>query len=220
MKKRYARSAFGLDHCSLPLCPTGRGPVQVLSSVKVNSRWECFVRTYGGFLEPNHNKNFVVRERTYNKKGEVFEDATNGFKYELPEVSYKYTAVPDVTPEQGVFDEAGFNEHGVSISATVSASANDNIKKVDPYVEEGLAESALTTVVLPSVKTAREGVELIAKIVEEKGSRRKYCDDCGQGRNLVHGDPFWSPICSDSFPRRSLCSLSKYLLLRTCRFFR
>ena len=67
-------------------------------------------------LEPNHNKNFVVRERTYNKKGEVFEDATNGFKYELPEVSYKYTAVPDVTPEQGVFDEAGFNEHGVSIS--------------------------------------------------------------------------------------------------------
>ena len=86
------------------------------------------------------------------RKGDAFEDATNGFKYELPEVSYKYTAVPDVTPEQGVFDEAGFNEHGVSISATVSASANDKIKKVDPYVKDGLAESALTTVVLPSVK--------------------------------------------------------------------
>jgi len=41
---------------------------------------------------------------------------------------------------------------------------------VDPYVKDGLAESGLTSIVLPSVKTAREGVELIAKIVEEKGA--------------------------------------------------
>lgn len=36
------------------------------------------------------------------------------------------------------------------------------------YVKDGLAESGLTSIVLPSVKTAREGVELIAKIVEDK----------------------------------------------------
>lgn len=41
---------------------------------------------------------------------------------------------------------------------------------MDPYVKDGLAESGLTSIVLPSVKTAREGVELIAKIVEEKGA--------------------------------------------------
>lgn len=121
-------------------------------------------------LEPNHNKNFVVRERKYNKAGDKFVDETNGFSFDLPAVSYKYTAVPDVTPEQGVFDEAGFNEEGVSISATVSASANDNIQKVDPYVKDGIAESALTSVVLPHVKTAKEGVELLAKIVREKGA--------------------------------------------------
>ena len=121
-------------------------------------------------LEPNHNKNFVVRERKYNKAGDQFVDETNGFSFDLPAVSYKYTAVPDVTPEQGVFDEAGFNEEGVSISATVSASANDDIQKVDPYVKDGIAESALTSVVLPHVKTAKEGVELLAKIVREKGA--------------------------------------------------
>ena len=121
-------------------------------------------------LEPNHNKNFVVRERKYNKAGDKFVDETNGFSFDLPTVSYKYTAVPDVTPEQGVFDEAGFNEEGVSISATVSASANDDIQKVDPYVKDGIAESALTSVVLPHVKTAKEGVELLAKIVREKGA--------------------------------------------------
>ena len=121
-------------------------------------------------LEPNHNKNFVVRERKYNTAGDKFVDETNGFSFDLPAVSYKYTAVPDVTPEQGVFDEAGFNEEGVSISATVSASANDDIQKVDPYVKDGIAESALTSVVLPHVKTAKEGVELLAKIVREKGA--------------------------------------------------
>ena len=121
-------------------------------------------------LEPNHNKNFVVRERKYNKAGDQFVDETNDFSFDLPAVSYKYTAIPDVTPEQGVFDEAGFNEEGVSISATVSASANDDIQKVDPYVKDGIAESALTSVVLPHVKTAKEGVELLAKIVREKGA--------------------------------------------------
>ena len=169
MKKRYARSALGLVTALFLFAQ----PVEACTGFIIGKKLTADGNALYGRtedLEPNHNKNFVVRERTYNKKGEVFEDATNGFKYELPEVSYKYTAVPDVTPEQGVFDEAGFHEHGVSISATVSASANDNIKKVDPYVEDGLAESALTTVVLPSVKTAREGVELIAKIVEEKGA--------------------------------------------------
>lgn len=169
MKKRYARSALGLITALFLFAQSVEACTGFIIGKKLTADGNAlYGRTED--LEPNHNKNFVVRERTYNKKGEVFEDATNGFKYELPEVSYKYTAVPDVTPEQGVFDEAGFNEHGVSISATVSASANDNIKKVDPYVKDGLAESALTTVVLPSVKTAREGVELIAKIVEEKGA--------------------------------------------------
>lgn len=121
-------------------------------------------------LEPNHNKTFLVRPAKDNKKGDMWKDQANGFKYELPAHSFKYTAVPDVTPKAGVYDEAGFNEHGVSMSATVSASANDAIQKVDPYVKDGLAESSMTSVILPSIKTAREGIELIAKIVTEKGS--------------------------------------------------
>ena len=41
---------------------------------------------------------------------------------------------------------------------------------MDPYVKDGLAESGLTSIVLPSVKTAREGVELIAKNRRRKGA--------------------------------------------------
>ncbi|HFH9921769.1 TPA: C69 family dipeptidase [Streptococcus suis] len=121
-------------------------------------------------LEPNHNKTFRVYPRTENEQGAKWEDQSNGFTYPLPAVSHKYTAVPDVTPEYGVYDEAGFNEHGLSISATVSATANDDILKLDPYVEDGLAESSMTSIVLQYAKTAREAVDLVAKIVTEKGS--------------------------------------------------
>ncbi len=115
-------------------------------------------------LEPNHNKTFVVYPRTENPEGATWKDEANGFEYPLPATSHKYTAVPDVTPEYGVYDEAGFNEHGLSISATVSATANDQILELDPYVENGLAESSMASVVLQNAKTAREGVELLAKI--------------------------------------------------------
>ena len=121
-------------------------------------------------LEPNHNKVFKVHPAKDNQAGEKLIDEANGFEWQLPAHSYKYTSVSDVTPKDGIFDEVGFNEHGVSISATVSAKANKAIQKVDPYVEKGLAESIMTTVVLPHVKTAREGVELIAEIVKKQGA--------------------------------------------------
>lgn len=121
-------------------------------------------------LEPHHNKVYKVHPAKDNKAGAKLIDEANGFEWQLPARSYKYTSVSDVTPREGIFDEVGFNEHGVSISATVSAKANKAIQKVDPYVKKGLAESIMTTVVLPHVKTAREGVELIAEIVKKQGA--------------------------------------------------
>lgn len=121
-------------------------------------------------LEPHHNKTFVVHEAKKNKAGAKWTDQANDFTYPLPAQSYKYTAIPDVTPKEGVYDEAGFNEFGVSMSATVSSSANDKILAIDPYVENGLAESSMASLILPHVKTAREGIKMIAKVVDEKGS--------------------------------------------------
>ena len=129
-----------------------------------------FGRNEDFLAEPEHNKNFIVREGGKNKPGEIFTDASNGFTYPLPETRYKYISVPDVTPEEGIFDEAGYNEFGVAIDTTVSADSNDKIKKIDPYVKDGLAESAMPTVILPYVKTAREGVLRLAEIIKTKGA--------------------------------------------------
>ncbi len=57
------------------------------------------------------------------------------------------------------------------MTATVTAIPNAKVLAVDPLVEAGgLGEPILIDYVLPRVTSAREGVELIAKTIDEKGS--------------------------------------------------
>ena len=46
-------------------------------------------------------------------------------------------------------------------------------------------------VVLPRVKSAREGVEFLAKVIEEKGSAEGNVVVLQTKRNLVYGNSFW-----------------------------
>lgn len=118
-----------------------------------------------------HAKQHVVVPRTMYSNNEMFVDATTGFTYPQPKISYKYTMVPDSEVEEdGIYGEIGFNEYGVSVDATVSASANKKALAADPLVDNGLREANMVSVLLPRIKTAREGVELVAKILEEKGA--------------------------------------------------
>ena len=120
-----------------------------------------------------HNKNYVVVDaKTYNE-GEQIQDESNGFTYPHAASEMRYTATYDSARgdgSNGAFGEHGFNEAGVSMTATVSASPNKQVLATDPLKADGLPEVAMLDVILPRVKTAREGVELLAKVIEEKGS--------------------------------------------------
>ena len=120
-----------------------------------------------------HNKNYVVVDaKTYNE-GDQIEDESNGFTYPHAANEMKYTATYDSARgdgSNGAFGEHGFNEAGVSMTATVTAIPNKKVLTTDPFKENGLPEAAMLDVILPRVKTAREGVELLAKVIEEKGS--------------------------------------------------
>ena len=119
-----------------------------------------------------HNKNYVVVDaKTYNE-GDQIEDESNGFTYPHATNEMKYTATYDSARgdgSNGAFGEHGFNEAGVSMTATVTAIPNKKVLTTDPLKADGLPESAMLDVILPRVKTAREGVELLAKVIEEKG---------------------------------------------------
>ena len=120
-----------------------------------------------------HNKNYVVVDAKNYKEGDQLEDESNGFTYPHAASEMKYTATYDSARgdgSNGAFGEHGFNEAGVSMTSTVTAIPNKKVLKTDPLTEKGIPEAAMLDVVLPRVKSAREGVEFLAKVIEEKGS--------------------------------------------------
>ena len=120
-----------------------------------------------------HNQNYVVVPAKTYKDGDKIEDESNGFTYPHLANEMKYTAVYDSdrgNGSNGNFAAHGFNEVGVSMTATVSATPNDKVLKEDPLVKDGLPEASLVDLALPRAKTAREVIETVAKVLDEKGS--------------------------------------------------
>ncbi len=101
----------------------------------------------------------------------VFVCKYNGFTMELPAESCQYIMTPAApSMEMGIWAESALNEYGVSMSATESIYGGDAILAVDPYVANGVAEASIPTVVIPYIKTAREGIERLGSIVTRYGS--------------------------------------------------
>ena len=120
-----------------------------------------------------HNQNYVVVPAKNYKDGDKIEDESNGFTYPHLANEMKYTAVYDSDRDNGSngnFAAHGFNELGVAMTATVSATPNDKVLKEDPLVKDGLPEASLVDLALPRAKTAREVIETVEKVLDEKGS--------------------------------------------------
>lgn len=99
-----------------------------------------------------------------------FVSKDTGLKLTLPSNSARYTATPEWTSKYGLFEEDGINEYNVAMSATESAYSNQLVLGADPLVKHGLNEEAMVTVVLPFVKTAREGVQRLGGLVAKYGT--------------------------------------------------
>ncbi|MFD1317385.1 C69 family dipeptidase [Loigolactobacillus zhaoyuanensis] len=115
-------------------------------------------------------KHFISHPRQTHTTAPVFKSKDTGFTLTLPLTQAKYNATPEWTTEFGVFEEDGFNEYGVAMSATESAYANERVLAYDPLVKNGIAEEAMVTVVLPYVKTARAGVLRLGELVDQYGT--------------------------------------------------
>ena len=69
------------------------------------------------------------------------------------------------------YSEAGINEKGVSCSATLSTSYNEEAAAADPIDEEvGLGEYSYGSIILGESATAREGVELLGSLIDDQAS--------------------------------------------------
>lgn len=107
---------------------------------------------------------------------------------QLPDDPLQYTAVPNADLKEGIWGEAGVNEANVAMSATETITSNERVLGADPLVEYvpaqgregeegyqaavpgGIGEEDFLTIVLPYVKTAREGVQRLGALLEEYGT--------------------------------------------------
>lgn len=150
-------------------------------------------------LSDNQTKIFGISEEKKYDKGTMYKDA-DGFEMEMPEETYKYTYIRDsneATPEPvdqdgnvvgQAYGEVGVNEHGVGMTATVSTYYNEKAKEADPLVKGGFTEVSLQSVTLGQSKTAREGIENIAKIIDEHGAGENNSLMIGDGNEVWHMD--------------------------------
>ena len=100
----------------------------------------------------------------------------------LPDNPLRYTSCPSVDPKNGIWAACGINEANVAMSATETITSNPRVLGADPYVcyEKahgskktklgGIGEEDYVVLVLPYIRTAREGVLRLAELLEKYGT--------------------------------------------------
>ncbi len=102
---------------------------------------------------------------------------------ELPGNPMRYTACPNVDPKQGTWAATGINEAQVGMTATETITSNPRVLAADPPVEYrraksrkekdvpgGIGEEDFVVLVLPYIRSAREGVLRLAGLLEKYGT--------------------------------------------------
>ena len=122
-------------------------------------------------------KKYVVREAKINDKD--YKSKISEVIVKLPKNAYRYTAIPNVDLSKGLWEAQGVNEFNVGMSATETITSNPRVLGADPIKYEikngkqkpvGIGEEDLVTLVLPYIKSAKEGVLRLAKLLEEYGT--------------------------------------------------
>ncbi|PKU93408.1 peptidase C69 [Bifidobacterium thermophilum] len=107
---------------------------------------------------------------------------------ELPDDPCRYSIVPNALPGRGILAECGISERNIAMSATETIAVNERVLGADPMVElqaaqgkpgdadyrpevpGGIGEEDFITLVLPYVRSAREGVRRLGELLERFGT--------------------------------------------------
>lgn len=133
-------------------------------------------------ISNSYNKLFYVSPAGNHKAGDVY-NGCYGFTYTFTKDSYSYTAFSDdntITHNAECpdchydhvhtpYEAGGTNEMGVTVSATETIGCSDAIYEADPYVDTGIEEAEITTVLLSEAATAKEAVDLLLSIYDTAG---------------------------------------------------
>ncbi len=102
--------------------------------------------------------------------GEEYTSAYNGLKVMMSGKGCRFTATPNGDPAIGRWDEQGINEFNVAMSSTETENTNPRVLGHDPLVKNGVNEDSMLYLVLPFIKSAREGVKRLGSLIEKYGT--------------------------------------------------
>lgn len=119
---------------------------------------------------------------TPDKQKRKYKSVISHLEIDLPDNPLSYTCCPNVDKKYGVWAAAGINSLNVGMTATETITSNARVLGADPYVSYqkgsakekeiigGLGEEDLIVLVLPYIKSAREGVTRLGSLLEQYGT--------------------------------------------------
>ena len=120
------------------------------------------------------------------KQPKKYKSVIGHLEIELPENPMRYTSCPSVDDGHGIWAACGINEANVGMTATETITSNPRVLGADPLVEYkkaasrkekdipgGIGEEDFVMLVLPYVKTAKEGAKRLGALLEKYGTYEK-----------------------------------------------
>ena len=143
-----------------------------------NDRSTMISRTDDGHFDVK--KLIVVNPEKQPKK---YKSVISHVEIPLPENPLRYTSCPSVDLKHGIWPATGINAANVGMTATETITSNPRVLSADPMVvykkakskkekdvPGGIGEEDIVTLVLPYIRSAREGVLRLGSLLEQYGT--------------------------------------------------
>ncbi len=150
----------------------------LVGKLATNDRSTMIARTDDGHFDV---KRLTVMQPE--KQPRHYKSVISHVEIDLPDDPLRYTFCPSVDPSHGIWAATGINEANVGMTATETITSNPRVLAADPLVRlkkaekrgeketpGGIGEEDIVVLVLPYIRTAREGVERLAALLEKYGT--------------------------------------------------
>jgi len=150
----------------------------LVGKLAANDNSTMIARTDDGHFDV---KKLIVVEP--DKQPRKYKSKIAHLEIELPDNPLRYTSCPSIDQKEGIWPAAGINAANVGMSATETITTNARVLAADPLVEYkkaktrrekdvpgGIGEEDIVTLVLPYIRSAREGVLRLGSLLEQYGT--------------------------------------------------
>ena len=100
----------------------------------------------------------------------VYKSVISHVEVPLPGNALRMTAMPNAVEGKGIWAAAGVNAANVGMTATETITSNPRVLGADPLVKGGIGEEDIVYLVLPYIRSAREGVHRLGSLLEQYGT--------------------------------------------------